>query len=67
MMEQIVRSRAKRSLENKKSAFRVNKKLVPERNIDKFIERKNMSSEDLVNMQSLQNGTWYLIRVKVIR
>ncbi|PVH81800.1 hypothetical protein DL98DRAFT_587115 [Cadophora sp. DSE1049] len=55
-MMQIARSRAKRGLENKQSGFRVNKKLVPERNIDKFMDRKEVSWDDLMDMQSPQNA-----------
>ncbi|KAH7408024.1 hypothetical protein BKA64DRAFT_437343 [Cadophora sp. MPI-SDFR-AT-0126] len=51
-MVQIARSRAKPGLENKQSAFRVNKKPVHDRNIDEFMYRKEISMEDLMEIQS---------------
>ncbi|PVH72426.1 hypothetical protein DL98DRAFT_610684 [Cadophora sp. DSE1049] len=54
-MMRMARSRANRSLENKRSAFRVNKKPIPDRNIDRFMDRKDICMEDLIDMQSPQN------------
>jgi hypothetical protein len=55
-MVQLARTQAKRSLDNKKSSFRVNKKPVDERKIDRFLQRKDISEEELLSMASPVNG-----------
>jgi len=56
-MVELARTRAKRhNAENKKSSFRVNKKPVDGHNIDRFLQRKNISEEELLAMTSPVSG-----------
>ena len=57
-MVEIARTKAKRKLENMKSPFRVYKKPVDDRKIDHFLNRKDISKEQLLSMTSLVNGNW---------
>lgn len=47
----LTRLKRKR-LEGKGSAFRVNQKLVAERNIIRYLKRKHVSEEELLSMTS---------------
>ncbi|KAN0098406.1 hypothetical protein V8E51_014069 [Hyaloscypha variabilis] len=49
---ELARTKAKRALDNKKSAFRVNKKPVDERKIDRCLQRNDISEEQLLSMAS---------------
>lgn len=54
---ELARIKAKRAaLENKKSSFRVNKKPVDDRKIDRYVRRKYISEEDLLYMASPAGG-----------
>lgn len=64
---QIARSKAKRDLENKKSSFRINKKPIPDRNIIRFIDRKNISKDELLDMGSPDNGKLRASSMKIHR
>ncbi|KAL2060968.1 hypothetical protein VTL71DRAFT_9020 [Oculimacula yallundae] len=57
-MVQIARARAKRSLEDRQSVFRVNKRPVADRNIDKFLDRRQISLDDLLEMGSPIDGMY---------
>jgi hypothetical protein len=54
---ELTRTKAKRALENKKSSFRVNKKPVDDRKIDRYLQRNAISEEQLLSMTSPVNGT----------
>lgn len=51
-MVQLARARAKRQLENKDSSFRVHKKPVDVRKIDRYVNRNDITDEELLNMPS---------------
>jgi hypothetical protein len=56
-MMELARKRAKRhEVENKKSSFRVYKKTVDDRKIDRYLQRKDISQEELLSMASPVNG-----------
>ena len=56
-MAQIARVRAKRKREDDKdSGFRVDKKPVAERNINRYLKRNNVTEEDLLSMPSPSDG-----------
>ena len=56
-MVAIARARLNRKIyANKDSAFRVNKRPVDERNIDRFLKRKRISDEELLLMGTPING-----------
>jgi hypothetical protein len=56
-MLELARIKAKRAVvENKKSSFRVNKKPVNDRKIDTFLQRKDISEEQLLAMSSPVDG-----------
>jgi hypothetical protein len=56
-MMELARKRAKRhEVENKKSSFRVYKKTVDDRKIDRYVQRKDISQEELLSMASPVNG-----------
>jgi hypothetical protein len=56
-MVQIARARVKRKkVDGKDSVFRVNKKPVPDRNINRYIKRNSISEEGLLSMASPING-----------
>jgi hypothetical protein len=54
---ELARTKAKRALENKKSSFRVNRKPVEDRKIDRYLQRNAISEEQLLSMTSPVNGT----------
>jgi hypothetical protein len=54
---ELARIKAKRALENKKSSFRVNRKPVDDRKIDRYLQRNAISEEQLLSMASPINGT----------
>ncbi|KAE9371846.1 hypothetical protein N431DRAFT_377881 [Stipitochalara longipes BDJ] len=57
IMLQMVRTRVKRKRNaGKNSAFRVNKKPVVERKINRYLKRNNVSEEDLLSMPSPLNA-----------
>jgi hypothetical protein len=52
-MIQIARTKLKRKrVDGKDSVFRVNEKPVPERNINRYLKRNNISEEDLFSVNS---------------
>jgi len=53
---ELARTKAKRSLDNKKSAFRVHKKPVDDRKIERCLQRNDISEEQLLSMASPING-----------
>jgi hypothetical protein len=56
-MVQIARARVKRKREyNKDSWFRANKKLVPERKINRYLKQNNITEEDLLSMPTPSDG-----------
>jgi hypothetical protein len=56
-MIQMARTRAKRKrLEGKDSAFRVNKELVNERKMTRYLTRNEVSEEQLLSMASPIDG-----------
>jgi hypothetical protein len=52
----IARLRAKRKIQGKESAIRINKRPVKESKIDRFLKRQNISEDDLLSMRSPPNG-----------
>ena len=56
-VKELARIKAKRALDNKKSSFRVNRKPVDDRKIDRYLQRKAISDEQLLSMPSPINGT----------
>lgn len=56
-MVELARTKAKRNVEGKKSSFRVNKKPVDDRKIDRFLQRNNYLEEQLPSMASPVNRT----------
>jgi hypothetical protein len=57
-MIRMARTQAKRKrVENKESAFRVNKKPVDEWKISRYVRRNDYSQEDLLSMPSPVDGT----------
>lgn len=57
VMVQIARVRVKRKREDDKdSGFRVDKKPVAERNINRYLKRNNVTEEDLLSMPSPSDG-----------
>ncbi len=57
-MIQMARTQAKRKrVENRESAFRVNKKPVDDRKISRYMRRNDYSQEDLLSMPSPVDGT----------
>jgi LAS superfamily LD-carboxypeptidase LdcB len=55
-MLELTRKKAKRSIEGKKSLFRVNKKPVEDRKINRYLQRNGISEEQLLEMTSPING-----------
>jgi hypothetical protein len=55
-MVELARKKAKRKLESKKSSFRVHKKPVDDRKIDRYLRRNDISEEKLLSMSSPVNG-----------
>lgn len=56
-MVELARTKAKReAVESKKSSFRVNKKSVDDRKIERFLQRKDISEEHLLTMASPVEG-----------
>jgi hypothetical protein len=56
-MMELARKRAKRhEAENKKSSFRICKKPVDDRKIDRYLQRKDISQDELLSMTSPVNG-----------
>jgi hypothetical protein len=54
---EIARTKAKRAaIDNKKSSFRVNKKPVDDRKIDRFMQRNEIFEDQLLGMASPVNG-----------
>ncbi|KAH8760153.1 hypothetical protein BGZ57DRAFT_905813 [Hyaloscypha finlandica] len=53
---ELARTKAKRALENKKSSFRVNRKPVDNRRIDRYLQRNAISEEQLLSMTSPVNA-----------
>jgi uncharacterized lipoprotein len=53
---ELARIKVKRSLENKKTGFRVNKKPVDDRKIERYVQRNDISEEQLLSMASPVNG-----------
>jgi hypothetical protein len=54
---EIARTKAKRAaIDNKRSSFRVNKKPVDDRRIDRYLQRNDISEEELLSMASPENG-----------
>jgi hypothetical protein len=56
IMLELARKKAKRSIEGKKSLFRVNKKPVEDRKINRYLQRNGISEEQLLEMTSPING-----------
>ena len=56
-MIELARTKAKRALLNKESAFRVNKRPVEDHKMERFLKRKDISEEELLAMPSPENGT----------
>lgn len=57
VMEQIARTRAKRRrFENKDTSFLVRKKPVRNENIDRYLQRHDISEEKLLEVSSPVNG-----------
>jgi hypothetical protein len=46
---ELARTKAKRNLENKKTAFRVDKKSIGDRKIERYLQRNNISEEQLLS------------------
>ena len=55
-MVELARTKVKRSLENKKSSFRVYKKPVDDRKIDRYLKRNDISELELLMMMSPMDG-----------
>jgi hypothetical protein len=54
---EIARTKAKRAaIDNKRSSFRVNKKHVDDRRIDRYLQRNDISEEQLLSMASPVHG-----------
>jgi hypothetical protein len=54
---EIARTKAKRAaIDNKKSSFRVNKKPVDDRKIDRFLQRNEIFEDQLLAMASPVDG-----------
>jgi hypothetical protein len=53
---ELARTKAKRAVEHKKSSFRVNKKPVDDRRIDRYLQRNDISEEQLLSMASPVDG-----------
>ncbi|KAH8594594.1 hypothetical protein B0O99DRAFT_687378 [Bisporella sp. PMI_857] len=49
---ELARIKEKRRLRNKKTSFRVNKKLIDDRKIERYMQRNNISEGELVSMAS---------------
>ena len=49
---ELARTKAKRRLGNKESSFRVHKKPVDDRKIDRYLKRNDVSEEQLLSMAS---------------
>jgi hypothetical protein len=61
IMIQMARARAKRKrLEGKDSAFRVNKALVNERKMTRYLTRNEVSEEELLSMASPIDGMLFV-------
>jgi hypothetical protein len=61
-MIHMAHTRAKRKrVDSKASVFRVNKKPVPERNINRYLKRNNVSEKDLLSMPSPFDGRYSLL------
>jgi hypothetical protein len=57
IMKRLARTKAKRKkFENKDTSFRVNKKIVRDGNIHRYLQRYNISEEELLAMASPVNG-----------
>lgn len=52
----LARTREKRKLENKETSFRICKRVVEEHKIDRYLRRKDISADDLLDMASPVNG-----------
>jgi glycine cleavage system regulatory protein len=53
----LARTKAKRKkFENKDTSFRVNKKTIQNENIDRYLQRHNISEEELLAMASPVHG-----------
>lgn len=56
-MLELARTKTKRALiEHKKSSFRVNKKPVDDRKIERYLQRKDISQEELLALISPVDG-----------
>lgn len=64
-MFEMARTKAKRAVEDKKSSFRVNKKHVDDRRIERFLQKNDVSEEQLLSVASPVDGMFPIARLDV--